>query len=71
MILMPSDFWTPILNAFRDTLLARRTIDVLDFELFHVLDSPDEAVERILHIAMGDFGLSYAPRPKKRWFFFE
>jgi uncharacterized protein (TIGR00730 family) len=71
VILMPSDFWMPILNAFRETLLTRGTIDALDFELFHVLDSPDEAVKRILHIAMGDFGLSYAPRPKKRWFFFE
>jgi uncharacterized protein (TIGR00730 family) len=71
MILMPSEFWTPILNAFRDTLLARGTIEAVDLTLLHVLDSPDEAVKRILQIAMGDFGLSYAPPPKKRWFFFE
>jgi uncharacterized protein (TIGR00730 family) len=71
VILMPSEFWTPILNAFRDTLLARRTIDAADFSLLHVHDSPDEAVQRILQITTGDFGLSYAPRPKKRWFFFE
>jgi uncharacterized protein (TIGR00730 family) len=71
IVLMPSEFWTPILNAFHETLLARGTIDAVDFGLLHVLDSPDEAVHRILQIAMGDFGLSYAPRPKKRWFFFE
>ena len=71
VILMPSEFWTPILNAFRETLLARGTIDTVDFSLLHVIDSPDEAVKRILQIAMGDFGLSYAPRPRKRWFFFE
>ncbi len=71
MVLMPSEFWTPILNAFHETLLAHGTIDAADFGLLHVLDSPDEAVQRILQIAMGDFGLSYAPRPKKRWFFFE
>jgi hypothetical protein len=71
VILMPSEFWTPILNAFRERLLARGTIDAADFGLLNVIDSPDEAVKRILQIAMGDFGLSYAPRPKKRWFFFE
>jgi uncharacterized protein (TIGR00730 family) len=71
VILMPSEFWTPILNTFRDTLLARGTIDAADFGLLHLHDSPDEAVKRILEIATGDFGLSYAPRPKKRWFFFE
>jgi uncharacterized protein (TIGR00730 family) len=71
MILMPSEFWTPILNAFRDTLLSSGTIDAVNLTLLHVLDSPDEAVKLILQIAMGDFGLSYAPRPKKRWFFFE
>jgi uncharacterized protein (TIGR00730 family) len=71
VILMPSDFWTPILNAFRETLLAQGMIDAVDFNLLHVIDSPDEAVKRILQIAIGDFGLSYAPRPKKRWFFFE
>jgi uncharacterized protein (TIGR00730 family) len=71
VILMPSEFWTPILNTFRDTLLAHGTIDAADFGLLHLHDSPDEAVKQILKIAMGDFGLSYAPRPKKRWFFFE
>ncbi len=71
VILMPSEFWTPILNAFRDTLLARGTIDAADFSLLHVHDSPNEAVQRILEITTGDFGLSYAPHPKKRWFFFE
>ena len=71
MILMPSAFWEPILDACRETLLAHGTIDAVDFGLLHVIDSPDEAVKRILQIAMGDFGLAYAPRPKKRWFFFE
>ncbi|MEO8457285.1 MAG: TIGR00730 family Rossman fold protein [Chloroflexota bacterium] len=71
MILMPSGFWNPILDAFRQTLFERGTIDAVDFSLLRVIDSPDEAVRQILGIAMGDFGLTYVPRPKRRWFFFE
>ncbi len=71
VVLMPFEFWAPILDAFRNTLLDHGTIDAADFNLLHLIDSPEEAVQRILQIAMGDFGLSYTPRPKKRWFFFE
>ncbi|MGH7484896.1 MAG: TIGR00730 family Rossman fold protein [bacterium] len=71
MILMPSQFWNPILEAFRHTLLERGTIDAVDFGLVRVTDSPEEAIEHILKVAMSDFGLSYVPKPRKRWFFFE
>jgi uncharacterized protein (TIGR00730 family) len=71
LVLMPSAFWQPVLESFRETMIARGTIDEMDFSLLKVIDSPEEAVKKILQIAMGDFGLSYTPKPKKRWFFFE
>lgn len=61
IILMPSDFWIPILDVLRGTLAAAGTIDTGDLGLLHLLDSPEEAVQRILDVATGEFGLAYEP----------
>lgn len=59
VILMPSDFWIPIVDALRETLAAAGTIDTGDLGLLHLLDSPEAAVQRILDVATGEFGLTY------------
>jgi uncharacterized protein (TIGR00730 family) len=71
IVLMTSDFWNPLIQFMRDTLLARGTIDEASFELMNVVDSPDDAVRLIRDTAIRAFGLTYGPRAKHRWFPFE
>lgn len=42
VILAGKDFWKGLVSWFRDTLLTRGTIRENDFELFQVLDQPEE-----------------------------
>jgi len=66
-VLMGKSFWTPLLDYLRQTLLAAGTIDAADVERWLVTDSPDEAVAHIRERALQQFGLSYGPRAKPRW----
>jgi uncharacterized protein (TIGR00730 family) len=66
-VLMGKSFWTPLVDYLRDGLLAAGTIDAGDVVRWIVTDSPEEAVERIRERAMRQFGLTYGPRTKPRW----
>jgi uncharacterized protein (TIGR00730 family) len=70
LVLMGTEFWRPLL-AFVDDLVARGTIDRADLERFVVTDSPADAVRAITDAALGRFGLSYGPRPRRRWYLAE
>ena len=67
LVLMGVEFWQPLVAYLRDTMLAGGTIDALDLERICVTDSPAEVVERIRERALTQFGLSYGPRAKPRW----
>lgn len=72
VVLICSDYWQPLFDFMRDTLVARGTIAASDLSVLRLVDSADAAVEIILQEALNTFGLSYqAPRPRKRWFLFE
>ncbi len=71
VVLMPTDFWQPLMDFMTSRLVDQGTVDVADMALLHVLDSPQQAVKRILEVALGELGLAYVPRPKQRRFFFE
>jgi uncharacterized protein (TIGR00730 family) len=71
LVLMGKDFWTPLLDFFRQRLIVNETIDVMDAERITVTDSPKEAVDTITDVAMHRFGLTYAPRLRRRWFLSE
>jgi uncharacterized protein (TIGR00730 family) len=71
IVLMGSDYWSPILSALKDQLLSHGTIDPRDFDLLHVTDSAKEAVEHIRDAAMGRFQLTYGPRIRRRWLLWE
>jgi uncharacterized protein (TIGR00730 family) len=71
LVLIGKDYWRPLLDFLRDRLLVEKTIDAPDAERFLVTDSPEEAVHSITDIAMQRFGLTYGPRLKRRWFFWE
>ena len=66
-VLMGKSFWTPLLDYLRDTLLASGTIDAADIARWLVTDSPEEAVQYIRDRALQQFGLTYGPRAKPRW----
>ncbi|MCU0714741.1 MAG: TIGR00730 family Rossman fold protein [Pirellula sp.] len=66
IILAGVDYWTPMLDYLRQTMLASRTIDAADIDRFVVTDSPQEIAEKITHSARTVFGLEHGvPRP--RW----
>jgi uncharacterized protein (TIGR00730 family) len=66
-VLMGKTFWTPLLDYLRESLLAVGTIDAADIKRWVVTDSPGEAVQIIRERAMRQFGLTYGPRAKPRW----
>jgi uncharacterized protein (TIGR00730 family) len=68
LVLLGVDFWEPLLGVLRDRLLPAGTIDAADVALITVTDSPSEAVTLIRETAMREFGLTYGPRPRRRWY---
>jgi uncharacterized protein (TIGR00730 family) len=68
LVLLGVDFWEPLLGVLRDRLLPAGTSDAADVALITVTDSPSEAVTLIRETAMREFGLTYGPRPRRRWY---
>jgi uncharacterized protein (TIGR00730 family) len=71
LLLVGRDYWAPLLAFLRDRLVAERTVDPGDVERLIVTDSPEEAVALITQTALARFGLTYATRPRRRWFLWE
>jgi uncharacterized protein (TIGR00730 family) len=64
-------FWTPLVGFLRETLVSAGTIDAEDLDYLWITDSPEDAVAQIRERALRQFGLSYGPRARRRWYFFE
>ncbi len=47
IVMFGSEFWSPLVDWFRDTLLENQMIKEEDFGIFHVVDDVDEAVRII------------------------
>ena len=47
IILVVSEFWTGLIDWFKDTLVREGTISADDMDLFKVLDKPQEVVDAI------------------------
>jgi uncharacterized protein (TIGR00730 family) len=67
LVLMGKTFWGPLLDYLRSGLVAAGTIDESDVDRWIVTDSPAEAVDTIRQRAMTQFGLTYGPRARPRW----
>jgi len=67
VVLLGRDYWKGLIDFFRTTLVKQSTIDAGDVDQLIVTDDPAEAVTAIRHIALTQFGLSYGPRMKPRW----
>lgn len=71
LVLMGGDYWRPLLQFMRETMVAQGTIAAEDLDRFFVTDSAGQAVDHIRAIAMRRFGLTYGPRAKRRFWFGE
>ncbi|HWA99274.1 MAG TPA: TIGR00730 family Rossman fold protein [Pirellulales bacterium] len=67
LVLMGQEYWQPLLDFIRGRLIEAKTIDPIDAARIRVTDSPEEAVAWVHNAAMTEFGLTYGPRPKRRW----
>jgi len=71
VVLLGLEFWAPLLDYMRDTLVKQGTIAAVDVERLLLTDSPDVAVAHVRDTAMRKFGLTYGPRARRRWFLWE
>ena len=71
LVLMGRDYWAPVIEFVRTSMVREATIDPEDLDLILVTDSPEGAVEHVRHVAQERFGLTYGPRAKRRWFLWE
>jgi len=67
LVLMGVEFWKPLLDFMRGTLVKEGTIGPDDVD-FYVTDSPEEAAAHVRRVGMERFGLTYGPRMKPRWY---
>ena len=67
VVLMGTAFWRPLLDYLRRDLVRACTLDPADVDRVLLTDSPEEAVEAIRDRAIGQFGLGYGPRVRRRW----
>jgi len=68
IVLLGVEFWQPLVDVLRHTLLQQKTIDRRDLDQVRLTDSPEEAVELIREAALNRFGLTYGARARRRWF---
>ena len=73
VVLMGLDYWKPLIDFVRGTMIPEKTIDPNDARRVVLTDDPDEAAESIRKVVMDKFGLSYAKAktPKRRWYLWE
>jgi len=71
MVLLGVEYWTPLVEVMRNTLVPARTIDEADVDRFILTDSPDQAAELIRSTALSKFGLKVRKAMRKRWWLFE
>jgi uncharacterized protein (TIGR00730 family) len=65
IILLGKDYWQPLIDYMRTTFVAEATIDPLDYERLYVTDSPSEATQRVVDVALKQFGLAYRTALKR------
>jgi uncharacterized protein (TIGR00730 family) len=68
LVLIGSAFWRPLLDFFEHRLVAEGTCERQDVERIVVTDSPRHAVGAVTEVALRQFGLTYAPVLRRRWF---
>ncbi|MDA1062486.1 MAG: TIGR00730 family Rossman fold protein [Chloroflexi bacterium] len=70
IVLMGSEFWTPLLDVLRESMVAPGLIMAADLDRITVTDDPIEAAQLVRDAGMSRFGLTYRA-PRRRRIFFE
>jgi uncharacterized protein (TIGR00730 family) len=69
VVLMGADYWRPLIDFLRDTMVPKGTIAPEDLERVTVTDSVDEAIAEIVKAGTEEFGLAPEKKaPRRRWF---
>ncbi|MCZ7648297.1 MAG: TIGR00730 family Rossman fold protein [Planctomycetota bacterium] len=68
IVLMGADYWQPLLEFLQRRMIETGTIDADDPKRLYVTDDPFAALAHVREIAMKNFGLTYGPRAKRRWY---
>jgi len=71
VVLMGSEFWLPILEFLRVSMVGEGAIDKTDLDRIIVTDDPEWAAEVVRHAAFSKFGVRYAQRVRRRWWLLE
>ena len=71
IVLLGKDFWQPLVDQLKASLLGNLTITPADLDLLHVTDSPEEAVGLIRERGLREYHLSVGPRMDRHWYLFE
>jgi hypothetical protein len=66
LVLMGSEYWQPLTDFIRHRLVQEGTVSPEDPALLTVTDDPEAAVEHILEVTTGRFGLRFEPLPPRR-----
>src|SRR5580704_4502119 len=69
VVLLGVEYWSPLLEFLRESVLKNAAIDQRDLDQMLVTDSPLEAVSFIQKCATGRFGLRYVPRRPRKLLF--
>jgi uncharacterized protein (TIGR00730 family) len=67
VILMGIEHWSPLVDYLRRHLVAAGTLDAADVDRITLTDSPEEAAALIAERGLHQFGLTYGPQAKRRW----
>jgi predicted Rossmann-fold nucleotide-binding protein len=70
IVLVGTDYWTPMIDFLRHTMVRQGTIDVADVDRLILSDSPEEIAAHISEVAMAKFGLRRGVR-RPRWWLLE
>lgn len=71
LVFMGRKYWEPLVDFLTNTQAKEGAIDVADCKRIVITDTPEEAVASITDTALREFGLSYGPRVRRRWFLWE
>jgi len=64
VVLMGSNYWAPLLNFLRDTMVPAGTVELSDLDRLIVTDSPEDAATTIFTAATTKFGLRWERKAK-------
>lgn len=71
LVFVGKEYWQPLLDFLRGRLIEAKTIDPIDVSRILVTDSAEEAVRVASEAAVRQFGLTYGPKLKRRWYLWE